>query len=40
MKIKLNSDQEVVDTIREGLKRTSGYCRRNEASSVASNEKL
>ena len=26
MKIKLNSDQEVVDTIREGLKRTSGYC--------------
>ena len=26
MKIKLNTDQEVVDTIREGLKRTSGYC--------------
>ena len=26
MKIKLNSAQEVVDTIREGLKRTSGYC--------------
>ena len=26
MKIKLNSDQEIVDTIREGLKRTSGYC--------------
>ena len=26
MKIKLNSDQEVVDTIREGLKLTSGYC--------------
>ena len=26
MKIKLDSDQEVVDTIREGLKRTSGYC--------------
>ena len=26
MKIKLNSDQEVVDTIRESLKRTSGYC--------------
>ena len=26
MKIKLNSDQEVVNTIREGLKRTSGYC--------------
>ena len=26
MKIKLNSDHEVVDTIREGLKRTSGYC--------------
>ena len=26
MKIKLNSEQEVVDTIREGLKRTSGYC--------------
>ena len=26
MKIKLNSDQEVMDTIREGLKRTSEYC--------------
>ena len=26
MKIKLNSDQEVVDTIRESLKRTSGDC--------------
>ena len=26
MKIKLNYDQEVVDTIRESLKRTSGYC--------------
>ena len=26
MKIKLNSDQEVVDPIRESLKRTSGYC--------------
>ena len=26
MKIKCNSDQEVVDTIRESLKRTSGYC--------------
>lgn len=26
MKIKLNSDQEVVDTISESLKRTSGYC--------------
>ena len=26
MKIKFNSDQEVVDTIRESLKRTSGYC--------------
>ena len=26
MKIKLNSDQEVVSTIREGLKRTGGYC--------------
>ena len=26
MKIKLNSDQEVVNTIREGLKRTGGYC--------------
>ena len=26
MKIKLNSDQEVVNTIREGLKHTGGYC--------------
>ena len=26
MKIKLNPDQEVVNTVREGLKRTGGYC--------------
>ena len=26
MKIKLNPDQEVVNTICEGLKRTGGYC--------------
>ena len=26
MKIKLNPDQEIVSTIRKGLKRTSGYC--------------
>ena len=26
MKIKLNPDQEIVRTIREGLKRTGGYC--------------
>ena len=26
MKIKLNPDQEIVSTIREGLKRTGGYC--------------
>ena len=26
MKIKLNPDQEIVNTIREGLKRTEGYC--------------
>ena len=26
MKIKLNPDQEVVEMIREGLKRTGGYC--------------
>ena len=26
MKINLNPDQEVVNTIREGLKRTGGYC--------------
>ena len=26
MKIKLNPDKEVVDTVREGLKRTGGYC--------------
>ena len=25
MKIKLNPDQEIVNTIREGLKRTGGY---------------
>ena len=26
MKIKLNPDQEIVSTIRKGLKRTGGYC--------------
>ena len=26
MKIKLKPDQEIVNTIREGLKRTGGYC--------------
>ena len=26
MKIKRNPNQEIVDTIREGLKRTGGYC--------------
>ena len=26
MKIKLNPDQEIVTTIREGLERTGGYC--------------
>ena len=26
MKIKLNPNQEIVNTIREGLKRTGGYC--------------
>ena len=26
MKIRLNEDQEIVNTIREGLKRTGGYC--------------
>ena len=26
MAIKLNENKEVVDTIREGLKRTGGYC--------------
>ena len=26
MKIKLNPDQEIVNTIQEGLKRTGGYC--------------
>ena len=26
MKIKLNPDKEIVDTVREGLKRTGGYC--------------
>ena len=26
MKIKLNPDQEIVNTVREGLKRTGGYC--------------
>ena len=26
MKINLNPDQEIVSTIRKGLKRTGGYC--------------
>ena len=26
MKIKLNENKEVVDTIKEGLERTGGYC--------------
>ena len=26
MKIKLNSDTEIVNTIKEGLKKTGGYC--------------
>ena len=26
LKIELNPNQEVVDTVREGLKRTGGYC--------------
>ena len=26
MKIKLNPDKEMVKTVREGLKRTGGYC--------------
>lgn len=26
MKIKLNPDMEIVNTIREGLKKTGGYC--------------
>ena len=26
MKIKLNENKEVVDTVKEGLKRTGGYC--------------
>lgn len=26
MTIKLNDNQEIVNTIREGLKRTGGYC--------------
>lgn len=26
MGVKLNSDQEIVTTIKEGLKRTGGYC--------------
>lgn len=25
-KVRLNTDQEVVNTVREGLKRTGGYC--------------
>lgn len=29
MKIKLNPDQEIVNTIREGLKRTGGYHRKS-----------
>ena len=26
MKVRLNEDKQVVDTIRQGLKRTGGYC--------------
>lgn len=26
MKVRLNSDKRVVDTIKEGLRRTGGYC--------------
>mgnify|MGYP003296556578 CR=1 FL=1 len=26
MKIRLNENKEIVDTIKEGLKRTGGYC--------------
>ena len=26
MKVRLNEDQEIVRTIREGLRRTGGYC--------------
>lgn len=26
MKVSLNPDQQIVDTVREGLKRTGGYC--------------
>ena len=26
MKVRLNEDKQVVDAIREGLKRTGGYC--------------
>ena len=26
MKVRLNEDRQVVDAIREGLKRTGGYC--------------
>ena len=26
MKIRLNDNQEIVQTVREGLKRTGGYC--------------
>lgn len=26
MRVRLNQDQEIVDAIREGLKRTGGYC--------------
>lgn len=26
MKVRLNTDTEIVNTIREGLKRTGGYC--------------
>ena len=26
MKVRLNNDQEIVKTVREGLERTGGYC--------------
>lgn len=45
MKVRLNEDRQVVDAIREGLKRTGGYCRaawpgRRKTAACARNSKI
>ena len=34
MKVSLNKDEEVVKTVKEGLKRTGGYCKEQRITSV------